>query len=208
MWQVDTGSGGGLSIFNRRWLSLFGGDEDKNNDAHLWLTKRGVTSEVADAIIKVFKQAGGSATSTGFEQLGDKGLQQLVDSVQIDLEEKAKKLQERQDKLSILIDNPRITKEKKRINIYANETLYNTICTPIIDDLEFACGGNAACSTCHVIVDPESYAKLPVPEEDELDMLDLAWQPQPTSRLACQMVLTKDCNNMMITVPNESNNLF
>jgi len=41
-----------------------------------------------------------------------------------------------------------------------------------------------------------------------LDMLDLAWQPQPTSRLACQMVLTKDCNNMMITVPNESNNLF
>ena len=37
-----------------------------------------------------------------------------------------------------------------------------------------ACGGAIACSTCHVIVDPQFYQLLPPPSEEELDMLDLA----------------------------------
>ena len=41
-------------------------------------------------------------------------------------------------------------------------------------ELEGACGGALACSTCHLIVAPEFFTKLPVPEEEELDMLDLA----------------------------------
>ncbi len=38
-----------------------------------------------------------------------------------------------------------------------------------------ACGGTLACSTCHVVVDEKSFAKLDPPEEEELDMLDLAF---------------------------------
>jgi ferredoxin, 2Fe-2S len=47
-------------------------------------------------------------------------------------------------------------------------------------DIEGACGGEMACSTCHVILDQELYDKLPKKTEEEQDMLDLAWGLQPT----------------------------
>lgn len=55
--------------------------------------------------------------------------------------------------------------------------------------LEHACGGNCACTTCHVIV-KEGYEALPEPEENELDLLDKAPGLTPTSRLGCQAVAT------------------
>jgi 2Fe-2S ferredoxin len=42
-------------------------------------------------------------------------------------------------------------------------------------DIEGACEGSLACSTCHVIVDPAWFRKLAEPTEDEEDMLDLAF---------------------------------
>ena len=42
-------------------------------------------------------------------------------------------------------------------------------------ELEGACEGSVACSTCHVIVDEDYYDKLPEPSDDENDMLDLAF---------------------------------
>jgi len=50
-----------------------------------------------------------------------------------------------------------------------------------------ACGGETACSTCHIIVDPAFYAKLPKATESEEDMLDLAAGLTKTSRLGCQV---------------------
>ncbi len=47
-----------------------------------------------------------------------------------------------------------------------------------------------ACSTCHVIVDPADFAKLPAASEEEEDLLDLAAHAGRTSRLACQIILT------------------
>ena len=49
-----------------------------------------------------------------------------------------------------------------------------------------ACGGNCACSTCHVYV-TTGLASLGEPSEDEEDILDTAFDVQPTSRLACQV---------------------
>jgi ferredoxin, 2Fe-2S len=57
--------------------------------------------------------------------------------------------------------------------------------------VEHACGGSCACTTCHVIV-REGVAHLTEMEEDEADRLDLAWDPTPQSRLACQAVVTGD----------------
>lgn len=48
-----------------------------------------------------------------------------------------------------------------------------------------ACGGNCACSTCHVYVQ-QGYATLSDIDEDEEDILDKAFDVKPTSRLACQ----------------------
>ena len=56
-------------------------------------------------------------------------------------------------------------------------------------DLEGACEGSLACSTCHVIVDSEWYDTLPDAQEEEEDMLDLAFGLTHTSRLGCQIIM-------------------
>ena len=38
-----------------------------------------------------------------------------------------------------------------------------------------ACEGSIACSTCHVILEPDKYDLLPEPEDEENDMLDMAF---------------------------------
>ena len=57
--------------------------------------------------------------------------------------------------------------------------------------LEHACGGNCACTTCHVIV-KQGFEKLSEAEESELDLLDKAPGLTPTSRLGCQAVIEDD----------------
>jgi 2Fe-2S ferredoxin len=57
--------------------------------------------------------------------------------------------------------------------------------------LEHVCGGNCACTTCHVIV-TEGMANLSEMDDDEADRLDTAWDLTPTSRLACQAVVYGD----------------
>jgi 2Fe-2S ferredoxin len=57
--------------------------------------------------------------------------------------------------------------------------------------LEHACGGNCACTTCHVIV-KSGFEKLAEAEENELDLLDKAPGLTPTSRLGCQAVIPDD----------------
>ena len=64
-----------------------------------------------------------------------------------------------------------------------------------------ACDGSLACSTCHVILSQEVYDSLPPPEEEELDMLDLAFDLTDTSRLGCQIKLDKSLEGMVAKVP-------
>ncbi|KAK9370778.1 2Fe-2S ferredoxin-type domain-containing protein [Lipomyces kononenkoae] len=74
-------------------------------------------------------------------------------------------------------------------------------------DMEGACGGSCACSTCHVIVDPEFYDRIPEPDDDENDMLDLAFGLTETSRLGCQVKLTKDLDGLRVALPQMTRNL-
>ncbi|OCH90830.1 ferredoxin [Obba rivulosa] len=75
-------------------------------------------------------------------------------------------------------------------------------------DLEGACEGSVACSTCHVILDPEHYDLLPEPEDDENDMLDMAFGLTDTSRLGCQVKLTKELDGITATLPSATRNMF
>ena len=67
--------------------------------------------------------------------------------------------------------------------------------------LEGTCEGQLACSTCHVSVDPEYFARLPRAAEEEEDMLDLAVGAVRTSRLACQILLTPDLDGLVVHMP-------
>lgn len=71
--------------------------------------------------------------------------------------------------------------------------------------LEGTCEGQMACSTCHVIVAPEWFDKLPEASEEEEDMLDFAAGARRTSRLSCQIDLTEELDGLTVSVPSESN---
>lgn len=73
-------------------------------------------------------------------------------------------------------------------------------------DLEGACEGSLACSTCHVIVDPAWFDKLAEPTEDEEDMLDLAFGLERTSRLGCQIIMSDDLDGLEVRLPAETRN--
>ena len=73
-------------------------------------------------------------------------------------------------------------------------------------DVEGACEGSLACSTCHVIVDPEDFERLEEPTEDEEDMLDLAFGLTRTSRLGCQIIVTEELDGLTVTLPQETRN--
>lgn len=74
-------------------------------------------------------------------------------------------------------------------------------------DMEGACGGSCACSTCHVIVDPDYYDAIPEPEDDENDMLDLAYGLTETSRLGCQVKMQKDIDGIRVALPQMTRNV-
>ncbi|KAL4788457.1 2Fe-2S ferredoxin-type domain-containing protein [Aspergillus varians] len=75
-------------------------------------------------------------------------------------------------------------------------------------EMEGACGGSCACSTCHVIVeDPDMFDKMEEPSDDENDMLDLAFGLTETSRLGCQVLMNKDLNGMVVRLPSMTRNL-
>jgi len=74
-------------------------------------------------------------------------------------------------------------------------------------DLEGACEGSLACSTCHVVVSEEWFDKLSEPEEEEEDMLDLAFGLQQTSRLGCQIIISDELDGLKVHVPSETRNI-
>ena len=75
-------------------------------------------------------------------------------------------------------------------------------------DIEGACEGGLACSTCHVIVDPNWYDRLNPPTEEEEDMLDLSFDLNRTSRLCCQITMTEELDGLVLKLPNETRNLL
>ncbi len=74
-------------------------------------------------------------------------------------------------------------------------------------DLEGACEGSLACATCHVILEENIYNKIDEPTEAEEDMLDLAFGLTHTSRLGCQIILTKELDGIRIKLPSATRNI-
>ena len=73
--------------------------------------------------------------------------------------------------------------------------------------LEGSCEGSMACSTCHVIVAKGDFERLPRASEEEDDLLDLAAHVTRTSRLACQITLTEDLDELTFRIPGAAYNL-
>ena len=74
-------------------------------------------------------------------------------------------------------------------------------------DLEGACEGSLACSTCHIVVEKKFFDELQEPSEEEEDMLDLAWGLTHTSRLGCQIIIDEKLDGMKVTIPSGTRNM-
>ncbi|MEJ2027597.1 MAG: ferredoxin family 2Fe-2S iron-sulfur cluster binding protein [Limibacillus sp.] len=75
-------------------------------------------------------------------------------------------------------------------------------------DIEGACEGSLACSTCHVIVEDSWFEKLEEASEDEEDMLDLAFGLSATSRLGCQIIMSDELDGLTVNLPNETRTML
>ncbi|SFR97378.1 Ferredoxin [Sphingomonas jatrophae] len=75
------------------------------------------------------------------------------------------------------------------------------------EPLEGTCEGQMACSTCHVIVAAEDFARLPPASEEEEDLLDLAAHATRTSRLACQIWLTDALDGLTVRLPTDAHDM-
>ncbi|MDD9331480.1 MAG: ferredoxin family 2Fe-2S iron-sulfur cluster binding protein [Wolbachia sp.] len=99
---------------------------------------------------------------------------------------------------------------KKSYEAAEGETLLNLANRSDQDLLEGACEGSLACSTCHVIIDPEFYDSVeehnPISDEEN-DMLDLAFGLTETSRLGCQIKITKDIDGLHVSIPRGTRNI-
>ena len=74
-------------------------------------------------------------------------------------------------------------------------------------DMEGACEGSMACSTCHVIVDAHWFDKLTTASEEEEDILDLAYGLTSRSRLGCQITMTADLDGLSVALPSHTANM-
>ena len=73
-------------------------------------------------------------------------------------------------------------------------------------DIEGACEGAMACSTCHVVVDENWFKELDEASEEEEDMLDLVYGLSATSRLGCQIIISEDLDGLTLYLPDETHN--
>ena len=63
------------------------------------------------------------------------------------------------------------------------------------------CGGNCACGSCHIYIDEEHLSQLEKPKEEEENVLDIVFNLQQNSRLACQVFVCDELDGAIITIP-------
>ena len=90
--------------------------------------------------------------------------------------------------------------EKKTVDAENGKTLLEIAKENNIN-LTGACDGACACGTCHVYIDEQTLSKMKTPKEDEENVLDIVFNVQPNSRLACQVVVGDEMDGAVVTIP-------
>ena len=70
-----------------------------------------------------------------------------------------------------------------------------------VSGIDGDCGGNCACATCHVYVDPAWSDRVGGRTASEEDMLNLVSELRDTSRLACQITLNDSLDGLVVALP-------
>lgn len=73
-------------------------------------------------------------------------------------------------------------------------------------NIKAECGGACACATCHVYVPKEWETKLHPPRNEEIDMLDSAFDVRDNSRLSCQLLMSEALDGLEIILARGTEN--
>ena len=192
-----------LSLSCSRSFSIFTSPED-------FLKSQNIDPSLVPGVLNSMQEfLGKPPTIESLEKFGTPGIMALATAVEREMEEERRL----QDMQTVTIHIHTSTGAKMKYEAKETETIKS-----IVDRnkeelgglLECACDGIGACSTCHVIVDQDTFDKANLKEIDEaeMDMIDLAWGVTETSRLGCQLRLTKECDGMIVTIPDGVHNLY
>jgi 2Fe-2S ferredoxin len=91
---------------------------------------------------------------------------------------------------------------RRDIDVAAGTSVMEAAIHHNVRGIDAECGGCLSCATCHVYIDASSTAKLPVPDDTELELLDgVAAERRSESRLSCQIVMTPAINGLVVQIP-------
>jgi 2Fe-2S ferredoxin len=92
--------------------------------------------------------------------------------------------------------------KERTVDARIGATLMNTAVNNGIRGILAECGGSCTCATCHVYVDSRWIQAVGKPEATEHEMLTIAIDPQPDSRLSCQVTITEALDGLIVRVPS------
>jgi len=96
---------------------------------------------------------------------------------------------------------------ERTVDVTAGRTIMEGASRNMVPGIEAECGGSLQCSTCHIYVDPKWIEKIGFATGMEKDMLELAGDVRPNSRLACQIKLTEELNGIIVHTPEKQTNV-
>ena len=91
--------------------------------------------------------------------------------------------------------------QSREVEAEQGSTLMETAVRNGVPEIEAECGGACPCATCHVYVDPAWAEATGKAEPMEEDMLDFAFEVQPTSRLSCQIKVKPTLDGLTVRTP-------
>ena len=90
---------------------------------------------------------------------------------------------------------------EKEVHVAAGTTVMHAAVDNGVSGILADCGGACSCATCHCFVDEAWLGKLGQPDDVEAQMLDFVLDPQPNSRLSCQIVVTDELDGIIVNLP-------
>jgi ferredoxin, 2Fe-2S len=105
-----------------------------------------------------------------------------------------------------LMNMPKITfisfsGESRTVEVASGTSLMRAATDNRVDGIDGDCGGNCACATCHVYIDPGWLDRVGARTPCEVDMLNLVAELRDTSRLACQIDVDASLDGLIVATP-------
>ena len=95
--------------------------------------------------------------------------------------------------------------ETVEVDAKENHSLMEIALEHNIKGIDGACGGVMACATCHCYIHPDWQNRVETEDnektDEEADMLDVAYDERPSSRLSCQIKVTNALDGLIVALP-------